>query len=308
MPFLRCLHPHPRQPFLDRAYVFPLHSRSHIIQLCRNAVRDSTPLCTTLVAEARRCTYAMDYTMPCSITWFRVFMRLSGSDVVSTVAPNELMPSRFALSQFWGVKTGSGYVFQNHGNVEYEAYVRELFSRTLQLRWPLNSVLPFQFARALVAEAMEIDVNWVEFAFTQTHPHRHNSGLYRLLPEFTDLSQPLPPLNKIIPFINFKVGEGLKIFKLRSFPFCTFVGLNMRIGSSISLMIASMLTLTLLSRVSWKCIHRSYHEPKRCDSPETYAGSSIVECSCCTCPKCLCFIESRNHGTNVHGCFLTISI
>ncbi|KAG0596762.1 hypothetical protein M758_UG283300 [Ceratodon purpureus] len=50
---------------------------------------------------------------------------------------------------------------------------------------------------------MGVDVNWAEFAFTQTHTHERHIPVPRLLPEFEGLMEPLTPLKKVIPFENF---------------------------------------------------------------------------------------------------------
>ena len=69
--------------------------------------------------------------------------------------------------------------------------------------------LAVHFAEALVAEAMGVDVNWAEFAFTQTHTHERHIPVPRLLPEFEGLMEPLTPLKKVIPFENFTVSFEL---------------------------------------------------------------------------------------------------
>lgn len=150
---------------------------------------------------------------PCSFAWFRVYMQLPGNGIVPMVTPNELMPSREIMAMYWGPKTSSGFTFHNHGSWEFEEYVRELYSRVLQQKWPQNSLLPFHFARGLVAEAMDQDVNWAEFAVKVTHPHqwRHSSAP-RLLPEYAELTAPLPPLKKVIPLPNFQVRFPLSCF------------------------------------------------------------------------------------------------
>ncbi|KAG0595883.1 hypothetical protein M758_UG206500 [Ceratodon purpureus] len=51
---------------------------------------------------------------------------------------------------------------------------------------------------------MEMEVNWAEFAFKQTHPHQSHCPLPRLLPEYANLPPPLPPLKKTVPSANFK--------------------------------------------------------------------------------------------------------
>lgn len=108
---------------------------------------------------------------PSSIAWFVSHMRLNSIGVTPTVTPTELMPSRPELAEFCGPKYRSGYVFHNHESTAYEEYVRELFVRVLQTQWPLNHVLPFHFARGLVAEAKGDKVNWAEYAFRGTHLH-----------------------------------------------------------------------------------------------------------------------------------------
>ncbi|KAG0575297.1 hypothetical protein KC19_VG334300 [Ceratodon purpureus] len=50
---------------------------------------------------------------------------------------------------------------------------------------------------------MGVDVNWAEFAFTQTHTHERHCPLPRLLQEFECLMEPLAPLKKVIPIENF---------------------------------------------------------------------------------------------------------
>ena len=81
----------------------------------------------------------------------------------------------------------------------------ELYSRVLQVEWPANGVIPFHFARGLMAEAMGVDVNWAEFGFKMTHPHQARSKVPRVLPEFQYLDRPLHPLHKIVPRTRFSV-------------------------------------------------------------------------------------------------------
>lgn len=132
-------------------------------------------------------------------------MGLNGEGIVPSVTPEELMPPREAMSMFCGPKTRTGFFFDNHGNSAYDEYVRKLFPRVLQMKWPVNSVLPFRFAQGLVSEAMDVEVNWAEFAFVETHPHHRHSGEPRILDEYEGLMEPLEPLNKVNPVPNFKV-------------------------------------------------------------------------------------------------------
>ena len=150
----------------------------------------------------------MDPKQPCSIPWFRRYMRLNGSGMVPTITPNEFMPSNEAVAELFGPKCSVGFTFDNHLNEEYDVYVRELFQRVLQLKWPINSILPFDFARGLAAEALEVEVNWAEFAFKQTHPYVSNYPLSRLLPEYESLREPLGTMKKVLPFPNFKVEHA----------------------------------------------------------------------------------------------------
>ncbi|KAG0575328.1 hypothetical protein KC19_VG337200 [Ceratodon purpureus] len=84
----------------------------------------------------------------------------------------------------------------------YEDYVKELYSRVLQLHWLLNA---FDFARGLLAKAMHVEVNWAEFGFKQTHLHQSRSGIPQILREFLNLSSPLSPMSKIVPRTKFQV-------------------------------------------------------------------------------------------------------
>ena len=134
-----------------------------------------------------------------SIKWFAEYMALENTGLVPSVSPTELLPSRVAMADFLGAKQGAGYEFDNHGSLLYEDYVKNLFTRVLQLKWPLSGVIPFHFARGLVAEASGTEIDWAEFAYIKTHPHQSHSGVPRVLPEFLALQTPLPRLNKVIP-------------------------------------------------------------------------------------------------------------
>ena len=148
----------------------------------------------------------------CSIPWFTTFMALLNSGVVPTVTPPDQLPSRQALLQFWGRKDRHGVTFINHKNPSYALYVRELYNRVLQLKWPLNGVIPFHFARGLMAEAVGLAVNWAEFAFKQTHLHQSHISLPRILPEYECMANPLPPLIKVLSKGNFQVYNSRIIF------------------------------------------------------------------------------------------------
>ncbi|KAG0616521.1 hypothetical protein M758_5G122000 [Ceratodon purpureus] len=141
----------------------------------------------------------------CSIAWFTTYMALPNSGVVPTVTPPEQLPSKVALARFFGPKYGSGYCFDNHGNTDFELYVKELHVRVLQLRWPITGVVPYNFARGIVAEAVGSAVNWAEFGYKQTHPHQARSSVPRILPEFVNLKYPLPPLVKVLPRVQLSV-------------------------------------------------------------------------------------------------------
>ena len=134
-------------------------------------------------------------------------MGLPSEGVVPTTTPTAEMPSQLALAQFFGPKQKSGFSFENHGNPAYEMYVRELHRRVLQKQFPISWVLPFHFARGLVAEAVGMPVAWAEFAYKQIHPHQSHSGKFRILPEFENISVPLPPLIVVRPRGNFQVWK-----------------------------------------------------------------------------------------------------
>ena len=82
----------------------------------------------------------------CSIPWFINFMRLHNSGVTPTVMPTEYMPLRLALAEFFDRKTATGFAFDDQGIPSYKVYVHDLFSRVLQLPWPLSGVLTFHFS------------------------------------------------------------------------------------------------------------------------------------------------------------------
>ena len=105
----------------------------------------------------------------CSIHWFCTYMRLHNRGVTLTVTPAEYMPTARALAEFWGPPSSSRFTFKDQGNLAHEVYLRQLFSRVLQLPWLMSGILPFQFARDLLVEALGIEVNWTDFAHRQTH-------------------------------------------------------------------------------------------------------------------------------------------
>ena len=135
-----------------------------------------------------------------SIPWFAHFMGLNDEGLVPTVTHTELMPSRWEMLEFWGQKSGAGFTFDYQGNEDYEVYIRNLFTRVMQLNWPVSGVVPFHFARSVVAEAKGIEINWAVFAYKQTHPHQSHTRIPRVLPEFTNITTPLENLVKILPF------------------------------------------------------------------------------------------------------------
>ena len=142
---------------------------------------------------------------PSSIEWFVAYMRLHNRGCIPTVTPSEFMPGRRALAAFWGPRSSLGFMFNDQGVPAYEVYVRSLFSRVLQLPWPMSGVLPFHFARGLMVEALGVEVNWAEFGYRSTHPHQSHSGIPRILPEFAALITPLPPLAIVMPHADIGV-------------------------------------------------------------------------------------------------------
>ena len=154
-----------------------------------------------------------------SVLWFVGFMRLHNRGVIPKVTPNEYMPSRPAMVDFFGPPSRRGYVFADQGLPEYAVYVRHLFSRVIQMPWPLSGVMPFHFARGLLVEAMGVEVNWAEFAFRQTHPYQSQSGIPRILPEFKSLQEPLPPLLMVMPRAHLSVFSPPSEFLILGFSF-----------------------------------------------------------------------------------------
>ena len=130
------------------------------------------------------------------------FMRLNNVGVVPSVTPPELMPSRVDLAHFCGPKSSTGFAFHSQDNPAYEEYIRDLYTRVLQVVWPISRVIPFHFARGLLAEARGMDVNWAEFVYKMTHPHQPHARLPRILPCFEALTAPLQPLQKVIPITD----------------------------------------------------------------------------------------------------------
>ena len=146
-----------------------------------------------------------------SIAWFSVYMRISNEGLTPTVSPTTHFPKKRELAAFWNGRSGAGYVFHNFGDIDYEDYVHELFKRVLQLEWPISGLLPFHFARGVMAEAMARDINWCEFAYKQTHPHQSRSGIPRVLPEYKQLRVPLRRLKKVVPKPFSEVCESSRI-------------------------------------------------------------------------------------------------
>lgn len=143
---------------------------------------------------------------PSSLPWFVACMRLHNRGVIPSVTPSEFMPGHKALAAFWGPRSSLGYIFNDHGVPAYEIYVRQLFSRVLQLPWPMSAVLPFHFARGLLVEALGVEVNWATFGYNSTHPHQSNSSIPRILPEFRALVSPLPALAIVMPAVDIAVS------------------------------------------------------------------------------------------------------
>ena len=125
---------------------------------------------------------------PASILWFTHFMALNNTGLTPSVSPSDLLPGKAECIEFWGPKSNHGHTFDNQDNPAYEIYVKELYTRVLQLIWPISGVMPFHFARGLVAEASGLDINWAEFAFKSTHPHHSHSKIPRVLPHFAELT------------------------------------------------------------------------------------------------------------------------
>lgn len=150
-----------------------------------------------------------------SLEWFIRYMRLRDSGVVPTVTPFEFLPSQCAMAAFWGPKASNGWTFSNHGNPLNENYVRQLMMRVLQIQWPISGILPFHFARALMAKSLGIDVSWTEFACRQTHPHQSHTRIPRILLKFADLNSPLLRLHVILPNILIKVSHSLEVHVVR---------------------------------------------------------------------------------------------
>ena len=142
---------------------------------------------------------------PASLEWFVEFMMLRDNGVVPSVTPTELLPSRRAMARFWGPKTDKGWTFHNHGDVIYKYYARCLYNSVLQNPWPISEVLPFHFARGLMAEALGIEVSWAEFGYKMCHPYQSRTGIPRILPQFETLSSPLPDLAMVLPAFNKEV-------------------------------------------------------------------------------------------------------
>ena len=142
---------------------------------------------------------------PGSLEWFIRYMQLRDKGVIPTVTPPEFLPSRRAMAAFWGPKTAHGWTFHDHNTPGYENYVRQLLMRVLQQQWPVSGILPVNFARGVMAEALGIPVSWAEFAFRCTHPHQSHTGIPRILPEYRDLMAPLPRLAIILPSFPIKV-------------------------------------------------------------------------------------------------------
>lgn len=153
---------------------------------------------------------------PSSIPWFIAFMRLHCRGLIPTVTPSEFMPGHKELAEFWGPRSPLGFTFSDHGLPGYEIYVRQLFSRVLQLPWPSTGVLPFNFARGLLVEALGVEVNWAEFGYRATHPHQSHSGIPRVLPEYRGLVRPLRALALVMPRAHIPVSISGLSLRIRS--------------------------------------------------------------------------------------------
>ena len=158
-----------------------------------------------------------------SLEWFVVYMNLRDSGAIPSVTPTTYFPDRCAMARFWGPKASTGWTFDNHGDVIYEYYARSLFNRVLQKTWPLSGVLPFHFARGLMAEALGVDISWAEFGYKMCHPHQSRLDVPRIQPDLCSLTAPLPDLAIVIPRFDLEVSPAhrelqLSIYRLASTP------------------------------------------------------------------------------------------
>ena len=144
---------------------------------------------------------------PSSLEWFITFMRLHSRGVTPTVTPTAYMPSQSMLADYWGESSGHGYSFRDQGIPGYGVYVRDLFSRVLQLPWPVSGSMPKHFAGGLMVEALGVEVNWADFAFRATHPHQSFTGIPRILEQYKSLEAPLPALPIVMPLLHPSVSS-----------------------------------------------------------------------------------------------------
>ena len=150
--------------------------------------------------------FRVDVPDPASLEWFISYMKLRHRGVVPSVTPTEYFPSRRSMARFWGPKASNGWTFNNHGDFIYEYYARSLYNRVLQQPWPISRVLPFHFARGLMAEALGVEVSWAEFGYKMCHPHQSHTGIPRVFDEFLALNGPLPDLAMVLPTFDIQVS------------------------------------------------------------------------------------------------------
>ena len=127
----------------------------------------------------------------CTKQWYRDTLCLSSDGFLPSKGERHLYPKSECRERLGSPNSVGAYPWRHRGGVEYVQYVKELYERVHQKKLYPSDMLPWHFARGLLAQEDGMQVDWAEYAARNRRGAKRNA-MMKPLKKYSNLRRPVP--------------------------------------------------------------------------------------------------------------------
>lgn len=130
-------------------------------------------------------------TRECSKVWYRDMLCLSSAGFLPSKGSCHLYPKSECRERLGAPNRVGAYPWRHRRGEEYADYVKELYERVHQKKLHPSAMLPWHFARGLLAEEDGVQVDWAQYAEGNRRGANRNARM-KPLKKYRNLRRPMP--------------------------------------------------------------------------------------------------------------------
>ncbi|KAG0596865.1 hypothetical protein M758_UG290500 [Ceratodon purpureus] len=130
----------------------------------------------------------------CSKVWYKHMLCLPSEGFVPSKTRSHLYSKKECRERLGASNWYGRYPWRHRGGPAFIGYVMELFERVYQKKLYESDMLPWHFARRLLAQEDSVKVDWAQYAVAHRRVGSRDT-LQRLMDKYRHLRKPLPFTN-----------------------------------------------------------------------------------------------------------------